>query len=379
VSGLRVGVVGAGIGVNYAEAFQRLPGVDVVALCATSPRSAGPAAERLGIDAVFTDFEAMLATSGLDIVAIATPNDLHHAMTLAALDAGAHVLCDKPLAMNAQQAFEMWQAAERRGARHIIPFWWRFLPAVTAAHDLLADGTLGEPRFACVRYLNCGWGDPEGPMRWQFEKARAGSGALGNVGSHAIHVLQWLAGDLLRVCAHTALSVPTRHWPDGEVAHPDVEDTVAFVAELHNGAPVSFLASSIAYHARSAFSIEVHCSEGSVGFAAESDWADGPGGRLQLMRRGEDTPSPVALSPLAGTEGLPTDLAPQDVAYTAIVAELVAAIGAARPAAPGFEAGLRVQEVIDAVIESANGAGWVEPARFSSESSAAAPTAGGGD
>jgi predicted dehydrogenase len=375
VSTLRVGVVGAGIGVHYAEAFQRIADVEVVALCASSARNAGPAAERLGIDSVFTDFEAMLASSGLDIVAIATPNDLHHSMTLAAIDAGAHILCDKPLAMNSQQAFEMWQAAERRGVRQIVPFWWRFLPAVTAAHELLAGGTLGEPRFAYVRYLNCGWGDPDGPMRWQFEKARAGSGALGNVGSHALHVLQWLTGDLTRVCAHTALSVPTRRWPDGELAHPDVEDTVAFVAELGNGAPVSFLASSIAYQARSAFSVAVHCSEGSVSFAAQSDWADARGGRLRVMRRGDEAPAAVAVSPLAGTEALADDLEPQDVAYTAIVAELVAAIRAERPAEPGFEAALRVQEVIDAVIESADGAGWVEPARFSADS---APAAGAG-
>jgi len=375
VSDLCVGVVGAGIGVNYAEAFQRLPGVEVVALCATSAVRARPAAQRLGIDAVFTDFETMLSTCPLDIVAIATPNDLHHSMTLAAIEAGAHVLCDKPLAMNAQQAFEMWQAAESRGVRQIVPFWWRFLPAVTAAHDLLAGGTLGEPRFCYVRYLNCGWGDPDGPMRWQFEKARAGSGALGNVGSHAIHVLQWLAGDLLRVCAHTALSVPTRRWPDGELAHPDVEDTVAFVAELDNGAPVSFLASSVAFQARSAFSVAVHCSEGSVSLAAQSDWADAPGGRLSVMHRGDETPRAVAVSPLAATEGLAAGLAPQDVAYTAIVAELVAAIGGSRPASPGFEAGLRVQEVIDAVSLSASGAGWVEPLRFTAGSSAAA---GGG-
>jgi len=287
---LRVGVVGAGIGINYAESFARTDGAEVVALCASSTRNAGPAAARLGIGAVFTSFEEMLAGCELDIVAIATPNDLHHAMTLAALESGAHVLCDKPLAMDAGQALEMWQAADRRGARHIIPFWWRFLPAVSGAHALLADGSFGEPHFAYVRYLNCGWGDPHGPMRWQFERAHAGTGALGNIGSHAIHVLQWLAGDLVRVCAHTAINVPSRDWPDGSPASPDVEDTIAFVGELSAGAPVSFLASSVAYEVRSAFSVAVHCSEGSVAVAAESHWPDGPTGRLTVMRRGESEP-----------------------------------------------------------------------------------------
>ena len=356
---LRVGIVGAGIGINYAESFMRTEGAEVVALCASSTRNPGPAAARLGIESVFTSYEEMLARGELDIVAIATPNEFHHAMTLAALESGAHVLCDKPLAMDAGQALEMCRAAESRGARHIVPFWWRFLPAVTSAHALLADGSFGEPQFAYVRYLNCGWGDPHGPMRWQFERARAGSGALGNVGSHAIHVLEWLAGDLVRVCAHTAINVPERRWPDGSPGRPDVEDTVAFVGELEGGAPVSFLASSVAYQVRTAFTVGVHCSDGSIAVAAESHWPDGPTGRLTVMRRGDEGPRQVPVPPLPGTEGQAAVLAPQDVAYGAIAAELVAAIREGRAAAPGFEAGLRVQEVIDAAVESARGAGWV--------------------
>ena len=361
---LRVGVVGAGIGVHYAESFQRIGDVEVVALCASSTRNAGPAADRLGIEAVFTDFDEMLAQLELDIVAIATPNDLHHPMTLAAVEAGAHVLCDKPLAMNSAQALEMLEAAERRGVRHIVPFWWRFLPVVTRAHELLADGSFGEPHFAYVRYLNCGWGDPHGPMRWQFDLTRSGTGALANIGSHAIHVLQWLAGDITRVCAHSAVNVAERTWPDGTVAHPDAEDTVAFVAELRNGAPVSFLASSVAYQARSAFSVAVHCSEGSVGVAAESHWPHSAIGRLTVMRRGDEGPRQLAVPGPPTSGGLPAGAQPQDVAYTAIAAELVAAIRHARPAAPGFGEGLRVQEVIDAASASAAGAGWVAPVRL---------------
>jgi predicted dehydrogenase len=359
---LRVGIAGAGIGVNYAESFRGLPDVEVVALCAASEQRAGPAAERLGIDALYTDFDAMLAEGGLDIVAVATPNHLHYEMTLAAIETGAHVLCDKPLALDASQAEEMLQAAERRGVRHIVPFWWRFLPAVTQAHALLSDGSFGEPYFADVRYLNCGWGDPRGPMRWQFERRQAGTGALSNIGSHAIHVLQWLAGDLERVCAHTAISVPERHWPDGTVAHPDVEDTVSFVGELRNGAPVSFLASSVAYQVRSAFSVAVHCSEGSVAVTAESHWPDSTLGRLTVMRRGDGEPQEVPVLPFS-TPGLPDGLAPQDAAYFAIATELVAAIREGRAAAPGFEDGLRVQEVIDAAAASAASAGWAVPER----------------
>jgi predicted dehydrogenase len=355
---LRVGIVGAGIGVNYAEAFQRVAGADVVAICASTRRRAGPAAARLGIAAIYTDLTEMLARERLDVVAIATPNDLHHPMALAALRAGAHVLCDKPLAMNAAQALEMLREAESRGRRHIVPFWWRFLPVVTRAREIIRDGSFGEPFFADVRYLNCGWGDPHGPMRWQFDLARAGAGAMANVGSHAIAVLQWLVGDLVEVCARAVINVPERRWPDGSPAQPDGEDTAAMVGVLDNGAPVAFLASSVAHEVRSTFDVIVHFSQGSVTVGAESHWPDRARGRLSVMRSGDDAPRAVTVEePEVPAEA--GALAPQDAAYTAIAAELVAAIGEGRPAASGFDDGLRVQRVIDAAVDSAHRREWV--------------------
>ncbi|MGZ4191458.1 MAG: Gfo/Idh/MocA family protein [Solirubrobacteraceae bacterium] len=353
---LRVGIVGAGIGVNYAEAFQRIAGAEVVALCASSLRRAGPAADRLGIGGVYTDMSEMLERERPDIVAVATPNDLHHPMTLQALAAGAHVLCDKPLALDTTQALEMLHAAQKRERRHIVPFWWRVLPVVTRAHELLRDGALGDPYFADVRYLNCGWGDPQGPMRWQFDRARAGAGALGNVGSHAIAVLQWLVGDVTEICAHTAVNVAERVWPDGTPARPDGEDTAAFVGVLANGAPVTFLASSVAHEVRSSFHVTVHLSGGSITVSAESHWPDRIRGRLALMRHGDDAPQPLAVDDPAPELAR---MAPQDVAYTAIAAELVAAITEGRPAAPGFDEGVRVQQVIDAALTSTREHAWV--------------------
>jgi predicted dehydrogenase len=350
---LRVGIVGAGIGIQYAEAFQRLDGVAVTAICAASSVRAAPAAERLGIPGVYTDLGEMLERERLDVAAIATPNSLHHAMTLQALRAGAHVLCDKPLAMDAVQALEMLQEAESLGRRHIVPFWWRFLPAVTRAHELVQDGTFGEPFFADVRYLNCGWGDPLGPMRWQFDREQAGAGALGNVGSHALAVLHLLAGEVVEVCARTAVNVPERRWPDGAPARPDGEDTAAFVGVLANGVPVTFMATSVAYAVRSAFDVTVHFSHGSVTVSAQSHWPGGVHGRLEVMRRGDEAPHEVELEPDT------TGLTPQDAAYTAIVAELVDAIAQDRPAASGFDEGLRVQRVIDAAVASAGRHAWV--------------------
>jgi predicted dehydrogenase len=297
---------------------------------------------------VYLDLDELLARERVDIAVVATPNDLHHPMVLAALESGAHVLCDKPLAMNATEARAMLVAATGRSARHVVPFWFRFLPAMALARELLASGELGEPRFVDVRFLNCGWGDPEGPMRWQFERRRAAAGAFANLGPHAVDAVHWLGGDLERVAAVTALSVPERRWPDGRVARPDVEDTGAFVGTLVGGAPVSFLASSVAYAGRSVFSIAVHASAGAVTVHVETDIRSA---RLVLMRRGDAQPHEV---PMPAVDA--ADLA--DAAYDAIAAELVAAIREGRAAVPGFREGLRAQVVLDAAVASAAAGSW---------------------
>jgi predicted dehydrogenase len=350
----RVGIAGAGIGVRYARSFQALPDVQVVALCAASRERSEPAARDLGIPAVYTSFDAMLAECALDVAVVATPNDLHHPQALAAIEAGAHVLCDKPLALDSAQARDLLDAATRRGVRHAIPFWLRFVPALVRARELLAGGSFGPPVFVDVRFLNCGWGDPEGPMRWQFERARAGSGALSNIGSHAIDALHWLAGDVRRICATTAIAVPVRYWPDGREAHPDADDTAAFVAELANGAPVSFLASHVAYTTRSEFSMAVHCRAGSVTAYVDTTAAD-PRGRLAVMRRGDDAPQDEPLpAPAHEGRGL------VDGPYDAIARELMDAIRERRAASPDFADGVRAQSTIDAALASVSSRGWAE-------------------
>jgi predicted dehydrogenase len=356
---LRVAVAGAGIGAVYAECFARVAGYDVVALCGATERNARPAAVRLGIPHVYTDYERMLADQAPDVVAVATPNDLHHPMTLAALEAGAHVVCDKPLALDAREARELWEAAERHGARHAIPFWWRALPAVARAGELVSGGALGEPYFAEVRYLNRGWGDPRGPMRWQFDRERAGHGALGNIGSHALAVLRRITGDLVRVSARSAVNVTERRWPDGRVAHPDAEDTVAAVGELANGAPVSFLASSVAHVDGSVLEVAVHLDGGSVAVSAQSSPPAPVRSRLSVMRHGAAAPEKQLVGGISSARD----------AYVALAEELRDAIREGRPATPGFEEGVRVQETMDALRASAETGGWVSVER------GAAPTA----
>lgn len=360
---LRVGVIGAGVGAGYVAGFQRQPGVEVTAICARTPARAGPLAEKYRIPRVYTDYEAMLAKEPLDIVVVATPNDLHHPMTLAALNADKHVLCDKPLALNVAQAREMVERAEQVGRRHFVPFIWRFLPAAAYMKEIIAAGFIGQPYHVNVRYFNCGWGDPAGPMRWQYDKAQAGSGALGNLGSHAIHLIHWWLGNFRRVCAMLTTAVKERAWPDGRGRVPvHVDDICAFLGELDDGTPVVFNASSVALVSRIDVEIGVFGSEGSLIFRDNWGAPDAGTGRILAFRKNDQVPSLVPIPGRLSGEFLdmPDYYTPSRTCFTRMAAEFVSAIREDRPAAPNFHDGLRVQEVIDAVLRSAAEEGWVQ-------------------
>jgi predicted dehydrogenase len=358
---LRVGVVGAGIGAGYIAGFQKQPGVQVHAICARTTNRLQPLVEKYHIPRAYTDYEAMLAREPLDIVVVATPNYLHHPMTLAALNAGKHVLCDKPLALNVMQAREMVDRAEQTGRKHFVPFIWRFVPAAAYVKELIASGFLGESYHANVRYSVRAWGDPQGPMRWQYDKAQAGSGALSNIGSHAIHLIQWWLGEIGRVCALLKTDIHERAWPDGARVRVEVEDTCAFLAELENGVPVVFDLSHVALMHRVFMEIGVYGREGALVF--HDDWGESDAhlGRLYAIRRNDHEPTVVPIPERLTGEYLdmPDYYTPLRGCFSRMTREFVNAIREDRPAAPNFYDGLRVQRVIDAVLRSAEEERWV--------------------
>lgn len=360
VRSLKVGIVGAGVGEGYVAGFQRQLGVEVAALCARTVGRLEPLALKYGIPRTYTDYESMLAQEPLDAVVIATPNYLHHSMTMAALDAGKHVICDKPLALNAAQAQEMLERATHINRKHFVPFVWHFVPAARYVKEIVESGFLGQLYHVNVRYFNLSWGDAHGPMRWQFDKEKAGSGAISNIGSHAIHLLQWWLGDIDSVCAVLGTAVKERKWPDGTSAKVDVDDNVAFLANLANGATAVFNASMVTLVARNFLQIDLFGSDGSLIFLDDWGAEDAAIGRIYAMRKNEQVPAKVIVPERLTGEFLdmPSYHSPFRSCFALMAAEFVDAIRQDRPADPGFDAGLRVQRVIDAVIQSAAEERW---------------------
>ena len=241
---VRVGVVGTSWWTEgmYLPSLTSHPDARVVALCGRGRARAEELAGRFGVPQVFADYGEMIDRGGLDALAVATPDDLHHPMTLRALRAGLHVLCEKPLASNRAQALEMWRAAEAAGVVHLVLFTFRWLPAFRQLEKLVTAGYVGRIHHAEFHYLSgSGRTDTYG---WRFDRQRA-NGVLGDVGSHLIDLAHALVGPITRVSARLAIDSPRQAPPGGTI---DPANDVALLQVDFEGGAVGLLQTSCVAH-----------------------------------------------------------------------------------------------------------------------------------
>jgi predicted dehydrogenase len=353
---LHAAVIGTGIGEQHLQALAAQPGVEVVAICARTTASARRAATHHGVAHAYTSYERLLAERAPDLVVVATPNSLHHAMALASLDAGAHLLCEKPLGMTFAQAAELATRADELGRRHLAAFTWHFLPAARRMKELLADGAIGSVYHVHARYHVRGWGDPSGPMRWQFDAALAGSGAVANLGSHLVHLIDWWLGDFDAVCAQLTTAVPEREGEHGPIA-VTVDDTCGMLARLSSGVPVTLSLSSVAFGPRVSVEVAIYGRSGALLFSDDWSAPDACTGRIRIAREGDAGWADMALPGLPAPP--PDHASPLHGCFEGMAAEIVAAIREERPATPDFHDGARVQAVLDATAASAAESRWI--------------------
>src|ERR1041385_1630976 len=213
---------------NHLPGLALCPEARVVALCDTDPATLQRASQQTGIGVSSTRYQEIVARDDVNAVIIATPNSAHAPIALAAIAAGKHVLCEKPLAMNHAEAKQMAQAADQAGVRHMTAFTYRFVPAMRYLAHLVKRGDLGQP----YHYRSCrlqDWGTRN--VGWRQVKKFAGTGELGDMLSHRIDFAHHLVGPMKRLVANVKNLTPMR---DG---HPnDTEDWVAIISEFQNGA-----------------------------------------------------------------------------------------------------------------------------------------------
>jgi len=319
----------------------------------------GAAAQRLGWEESATDWREVVTREDVDIVDICTPGFLHAEIAIAALEAGKHVLCEKPLANDPAEAEAMVaaaRAAAQRGQVAALGFNYRRVPALAHARDLVADGRLGAIRQVRASYLQDWLVDEEAPMTWRLRRETAGSGALGDIASHAIDQVQYLTGArTLAVRGRLATLVPERPGEDGP-EQVTVDDAAWATLELEGGAFASVEASRVATGCKNQLRIELFGNRGALRFDLENP------NELWFL----DATAPIAeqgFTRILVTEPEHPYLAgwwPQghvlgwEHTFTHQARDLLRAIAAGDPGAfsPAFEDGLALQRVLDAVIAS---------------------------
>jgi predicted dehydrogenase len=384
---LRVAMIGHGfMGAAHSQAWRTaprffdLPRQPVMqVLVGRSGDATRDAAARWGWSEAETDWRAVLDRDDIDVVDIVTPGDTHAEIAVAALAAGKHVLCEKPLATTVEQAVVMGTAAEQAkaaGVLAMVGFTYRRVPAATLARDLVAAGRIGEVRQVRASYLQDWLTDAESPMTWRLDRDRAGSGALGDIGAHAIDLAQFITGQriaavsgvLQTLVEERPLLAETRGLSgtaSTERGRVTVDDVALFTARFASGVLGSFEASRFATGRKNALRVEVSGSTGAISFDLEDlnslQLFDGTvpiveQGFTRILVTEPEHPYTGSWWPAGHTLGYEHGFSHQ-------VKDFVEAIAAGEQPTPSFEDGLQVQRVLDSVERSAtSGSSWVDVA-----------------
>ena len=369
---VRVAVVGGGfIAKAHAAAFHalaayypELPRVERLLLCDATEDLARKAAARLGFSEWAVGWEAAVGREDVDLVVIATPPDLHRDVSLAAVRAGKDVLCEKPLARNANEAAEMCREAVRAGVLHVTGFNHRQSPLLRQARRLTSEGAVGDVFHVTGRYFQDYGRDPSRPANWRHQTARAGGGAVTDAGSHLIDAVGLLAGDITAVTALTRTLIGERP-AEGGTRPVEVEDYAGFLARFRSGAAGVFELSRTAPGRRNQLAIEVHGSRGSLAFDSERMnelqyfSVDDPVERQGFRRilAGPAHPPYAGLLPVAG---LGIGFFETILVQAAAVVRAMSGDEEEEGSLATFEDGWRVSRITDAVIESGRTGQWVE-------------------
>ncbi|MGW0531411.1 Gfo/Idh/MocA family protein [Streptomyces sp. NPDC003032] len=340
------------------------------AVCGRDGGAVRAAADRLGWAAAETDWRALIARDDVDLVDICTPGDSHAEIAVAALEAGKHVLCEKPLANTVEEAEAMAEAAERaraRGQVAMVGFNYRRVPALALARRMVAEGRLGALRHVRLTYLQDWLVNADFPLTWRLLKERAGSGALGDLGAHIVDLAHYLTGEQVAgVSALTETFVRERPLLEGASSGltavggarrgtVTVDDAAVFTGRFPSGALASFEATRFAAGRKNALRVELNGSDGSLAFDLErlnelsfhdhTEPAASSGFRRILVTEPEHPYLDAWWPPGHGLG--------YEHTFVHQARDLLHAIATGTPPEPSFTDGLSVQRVLAAVEESA--------------------------
>ncbi len=380
---LNVGLIGAGfMGKAHSLAYVAMPiffwpapAIPVrKTIVDVSDSIAAEAAQRFGFEKSTSDWRSVVEDPEIDIIDIATPNHLHAEIAIAAAAAGKHIISEKPLARNGDEAKTMYDAVKNAGIVHMVAFNYRRTPAVALAKKYIDEGAIGDILNFRGTYLQDWSADPDGPLSWRFQKSIAGSGSLGDIGTHVVDMARFLCGEITQVNTQLKTWVKTRPLqaggvdklgastkdstaPRGEV---DVDDEVLSLLEFQNGAIGSLEATRNAHGRNNFLTFEIHGTLGSIYFNYErrdelqvafaSDQADRKG--FRTVYTGPAHPYGEGLWPIPAL----------GIGYgeTKIIEtyDFVKAIMEGGEVSPNFKDGYQINLIADAMAASSQSRSW---------------------
>ncbi|GAA1825181.1 Gfo/Idh/MocA family protein [Agromyces salentinus] len=356
---LRAGFVGGGFMAAVHSRAARAAQAELRGGASSTADRARDAVRRLGLGSSYDSVEALLADPEIDVVHVCTPNTTHAAIARAALEAGKHVICEKPLATSTADAAALAALADERGLVAAVPFVYRFHPMAREARARIARGEAGRLLSVQGAYLQ-DWLSAPFDDDWRVDTALGGpSRAFADIGSHLVDLLEFVSGERIR-----RLNASSRTVYEARARHDDIatEDLVAAVVEFESGAVGTLLVSQVAPGRKNALTIELSGTEASVRFEQERPetlWIGRTDASSVIERdqaRLADDAARLSIVPAGHPMGY------QD-AFNAFVADAYAAIGGDRPEGlPRFDDGLRAVRVTEAVLASAASGNWTEVA-----------------
>jgi predicted dehydrogenase len=371
VSEASIGLIGCGfMGRAHSNAWRQVPAFcptkltpRLKVICGRTREKTEAVARAFGWEETSTDWRQVVSRPDIHIVDVSTPGDSHAEIAIAAARAGKAVICEKPLANTVREAERMLAAAERAGVAHMVCHNFRRIPAVCLADQIIRDGRLGEIRHFRGAYLEDWLLDPAFPLIWRLDRSKAGSGSLGDIGSHVIDLARMLVGEIAEVSGVTETFIRTRPLPgcperNGRVT---VDDAAVATVRFAGGAIGSIEATRFAPGRKSQCAFEINGSLGSLAFDLE---------RLNELEVyfASDPPAVRGFRTILATEPVhphmaawwpPGHIIGWEHTFTHMVHDLLEAVADGTVPSPSFRDGVMNQRVLDAIERSSKSRRWV--------------------
>ena len=386
---MKIGVVGAGfMGKAHCVALSNMPKLFTDApyvpvfktVCDVVPEIAEDFKERFSFEKACTDYMDVINDPEIDIVCVCTPNDSHAEISIAALKAGKHVICEKPIATKTEDAKAMAKAAEEAAKKGIVSmcgYQYRRVPAIDEATKIIESGRLGEITNVRAQYLQSWSADPRSPLSWRFVKETAGAGTLGDIFTHALDIAQYLAGNVTDVVSMVKTYIKERPVQEGGVdllgtvklgddakkQVVDVDDEVSVLCKYDSGAIGSIEATRMAWGRNNYLTVEVHGTKGSL------TWNYERLNELEVCYGMEDNDGErgfrkIYTGPANPHGDVTWNIPGMNIGYGELKAieayEFAKAVVGGYQPSTSFTTGYQLDRVCDAVLESDEKKAWVK-------------------